>query len=82
MRIAACPVRAGGLSSPGLVRHTGDVAHIANEAKMRRNDVLKTLDEHRAEMEERLGIRSLAIFGSVARDEAHEGSDPEAIRVA
>lgn len=42
---------------------------------MRRDDVLKTLDEHRGEMEERFGIRSLAIFGSVARDEAGEGSD-------
>lgn len=46
---------------------------------MRRDDVLKTLDEHRAEIEERFGIRSLAIFGSVARDEAHEGSDPHVL---
>lgn len=46
---------------------------------MRRDDVLKTLDEHRAEMEERFGIRSLAIFGSVARDEARPDSDVDVL---
>lgn len=42
---------------------------------MRKQNILKTLAAHRAEMESRFGVASLAIFGSVARDEAEVGSD-------
>jgi predicted nucleotidyltransferase len=41
---------------------------------MRRNEILRSLREHRAELE-RFGVKSLAFFGSVARDEAQEDSD-------
>ncbi len=41
---------------------------------MRRDDVLKLLRKHSADLE-RFGVRSLLLFGSVARDEAAEGSD-------
>ncbi len=41
---------------------------------MRRDDVLSILRSHRAELDE-LGVGSLALFGSVARDEATERSD-------
>ncbi len=41
---------------------------------MQRDEILKTLGEHRAELQ-RLGAKSLAIFGSVARDQAREDSD-------
>ena len=41
---------------------------------MRRDEVLKVLAEHREELEE-LGVKRLAIFGSVARDEARPESD-------
>ncbi len=41
---------------------------------MRRETVLKLLREHRAEVE-RFGVSRLAVFGSVARDEAREDSD-------
>lgn len=41
---------------------------------MRRKDALRILAEHRGAIEE-LGVRSLAIFGSVARDEAGPTSD-------
>lgn len=41
---------------------------------MRRDEVLKTLGEHRTELE-RLGVRSLSLFGSVARDESTASSD-------
>jgi len=41
---------------------------------MHREEVLKRLREHRAEVE-RLGVSRLALFGSVARDEAREDSD-------
>ncbi len=41
---------------------------------MRREDVLRILAEHRAQIEA-FGVRSLAIFGSVARDEAGPDSD-------
>jgi predicted nucleotidyltransferase len=41
---------------------------------MRREDTLRILAEHRAEIDA-FGVRSLAIFGSVARDEAGPESD-------
>ncbi|HEX8272358.1 MAG TPA: nucleotidyltransferase family protein [Longimicrobiaceae bacterium] len=41
---------------------------------MRRDEALRMLREHRAELEA-LGVRSLALFGSVARDEAGPESD-------
>lgn len=40
----------------------------------RRADVLRVLAEHRAELEA-MGVASLALFGSVARDEAQPDSD-------
>ena len=42
---------------------------------MARVDVIQTLREHRDELRERFGVRSLALFGSVARGDAGEGSD-------
>jgi predicted nucleotidyltransferase len=39
-----------------------------------RDRVVQLLQEHRAEMD-RFGVRSISIFGSVARDEAKMGSD-------
>jgi predicted nucleotidyltransferase len=41
---------------------------------MKREKVLKILHDHQAELEAR-GIRNLALFGSVARDEAQPESD-------
>lgn len=41
---------------------------------MRRDDALKLLRSHRADLH-RFGVKSLRLFGSVARDEAAEGSD-------
>lgn len=42
---------------------------------MNRNDVLGFLSSHRQVLEEQFGIQSLALFGSVARDEAGPDSD-------
>ena len=42
---------------------------------MRRQDILKVLDEHRSEISSRFGVASLSLFGSVARDEAAVESD-------
>ena len=42
---------------------------------MKRNDAIGFLSSHRQELEERFGISSLALFGSVARDEAGPDSD-------
>ncbi len=42
---------------------------------MRRQDILKVLDEHRSEISSRFGVASLSLFGSVARDEAAAESD-------
>lgn len=41
---------------------------------MRRDDVLRSLAEHRDELAD-MGVSSLALFGSVARDEAGPDSD-------
>ncbi|MDE2058712.1 MAG: nucleotidyltransferase family protein [candidate division NC10 bacterium] len=42
---------------------------------MKRDEALKTLAEHREELRQRFGVKSLALFGSVVRDEATETSD-------
>ena len=42
---------------------------------MRRDDVLAILAAHRDELHEQFGVKSLALFGSVARDEAGPESD-------
>jgi len=41
---------------------------------MRRDEILRLLSQRRAELE-RFGVKSLAFFGSAARDEAREDSD-------
>jgi predicted nucleotidyltransferase len=41
---------------------------------MKRDEVLKLLIEHRKDLT-RLGVKSLALFGSVARDESKPTSD-------
>jgi uncharacterized protein len=41
---------------------------------MRRNQVLQLLRRHRQDLQA-FAVQRLAVFGSVARDEAHEGSD-------
>lgn len=56
----------------------------------RRNETLRVLRVHAPELARRYGVRTLALFGSVARDEATEGSDvdlvaefdPEVVTVA
>ena len=42
---------------------------------MKRDDALKILAEHRDELHRQFGVISLALFGSVARDEAGPESD-------
>ena len=42
---------------------------------MKRQDILKVLDEHRSEISSRFSVASLSLFGSVARDEAAAESD-------
>lgn len=42
---------------------------------MKRDDVLRILREHRDELRRTYGVKSLALFGSVARDGATDASD-------
>lgn len=42
---------------------------------VRRDEILGILRHHRADLERQFGVKSLALFGSVARDEAHQTSD-------
>ena len=42
---------------------------------MRKEEILKLLAQHKPELVRRFGINYLALFGSMARDEAQEGSD-------
>ena len=42
---------------------------------MKRTEVLRILHEKRSELAEKYGVKSLALFGSVARDEARPDSD-------
>jgi predicted nucleotidyltransferase len=42
---------------------------------MRRSDVVRILMDHRVELRSQFSVKSLALFGSVARDEASPASD-------
>jgi predicted nucleotidyltransferase len=42
---------------------------------MNRDAVLKKLSKHQVELESRFGVKSLSLFGSVARNEAISASD-------
>lgn len=42
---------------------------------MTRDEVLEALRVHKATLEDRFGITSIALFGSVARDQARDKSD-------
>ena len=46
---------------------------------MKRDDVVRLLAEHRDELQHQFGVKSLALFGSVARDEATETSDVDVL---
>lgn len=46
---------------------------------MRREQALRILAAHRRELRERFGVKSLRLFGSVARDEASEQSDVDVL---
>ena len=46
---------------------------------MRRENALEILAAHRRELRERFGVKSLCLFGSVARDEASEHSDVDVL---
>ena len=46
---------------------------------MRRDEVLQTLHQHYPKLVETYGITSLALFGSVARDEATDTSDVDVL---
>ena len=46
---------------------------------LRRDEALALLREHAAEIERRTNIRPVALFGSVARDEATEDSDVDVL---
>jgi hypothetical protein len=42
---------------------------------MKRSDVIRTIADHGNELREQFAVKSLALFGSVARDEASDRSD-------
>ena len=46
---------------------------------MKRADVLRTLRAEQQNLRERFGVESLALFGSVARDEAGPDSDVDVL---
>ena len=46
---------------------------------MRRTDVIALLAPRRDEIAQRFGVRSLSLFGSVARDEARPDSDVDVL---
>lgn len=46
---------------------------------MNRSTTLQLLSEHKKELAQRFGVVRLALFGSVARDAAKEGSDVDVL---
>jgi predicted nucleotidyltransferase len=47
----------------------------ARKPPLRRDEALAILSEHQAELKQEFAVKSLAVFGSVARDEARADSD-------
>src|SRR4051812_47141910 len=52
---------------------------IGGNSMMRRDEVIGFLSSHRSELEESFGVCSLALFGSMARDEAGPDSDVDVL---
>ncbi len=50
-------------------------SHKRYNTPMNRQETLKTLSDHLTELEEKFGIKTLSLFGSVARNEATQTSD-------
>jgi predicted nucleotidyltransferase len=48
---------------------------VVREPNMKREEVLRILSQHRGQLEQRHGLRFIALFGSVARDQASPESD-------
>jgi predicted nucleotidyltransferase len=46
---------------------------------MNREQVLSLLNQHREDIQQRFAVKHLALFGSAARDEMHEGSDVDVL---
>ena len=46
---------------------------------MNKKQILDFLEEHRPELARRFAVRELALFGSIARDEAGEKSDVDVL---
>ena len=46
---------------------------------MNREQVLSLLNQHREDIRQRFAIKHLALFGSAAWDEMHEGSDVDVL---
>jgi len=69
--------RAGEARGPGL---RGVASHPKRPMMppMRRREALRIIAEHEQELRD-LGVRSLSLFGSVARDQAEPGSDIDVI---
>lgn len=44
-----------------------------------REQILKTLTEHRQDLADRFGVKHLALFGSAARDELRDDSDVDVL---
>ena len=63
-----------GAATINRVGHTGRY-----DARMRRAEVIALLSASRDEIVRRFGVRSLSLFGSVARDEARPDSDVDVL---
>jgi predicted nucleotidyltransferase len=65
-------------SAPGADPHGRNGLDRAYDVTVRRADALRLIEAHRAELKS-FGVRSLALFGSVARDEARPDSDVDVL---
>jgi hypothetical protein len=58
---------------------TDTTDHTPRAEPLRRDEALRILREHAPELERRFGVASVALFGSVARDEARPDSDVDLV---
>ena len=62
-----------------LKRRAGGPDTAPTHLKMQQDEALRILSEHKVELREMFGVKSIAIFGSTARDEARPDSDVDTL---
>ena len=58
---------------------TASTGRLRHDANMKRDEVIRLLTEHKPVLVQRFAVRTLALFGSTARNTAREDSDVDVL---